>query len=156
MLWVLPPLYSSAECLPFIMTSFSAGGSSCHFVSTRTIPIDKPFLLFPRHVFSSFQGRSFFQPCFCFFSRSYRIVSVILAYFCRLFSSAISSLFLGKARTLMEFLRNTTALNALFYGGRKLFRGLRAHTWLQESSFSDRGISQTNPSIFSRIHEPPG
>jgi hypothetical protein len=48
------------------------------------------------------------------------------------------------------------ALNALFYGGRKLFRGLCAHTWLQESSFGNRGISQTNPSIFSRIHEPPG
>ena len=48
------------------------------------------------------------------------------------------------------------ALNALFYGGRKLSRGLRAHTWLQESSFGDRGISQTNPLIFSRIHEPSG
>ena len=32
------------------------------------------------------------------------------------------------------------ALNALVYGGRKLFRGLHAHTWLQESSFGDRGI----------------
>ena len=47
------------------------------------------------------------------------------------------------------------ALNALFYGGRKLFRGLHAHIWLQESSFGDRGISQTNPLVFSRIHEPP-
>ena len=35
----------------------------------------------------------------------------------------------------MEFLRNTSALNALFYEGRKLFCGLCAHTWLQESSF---------------------
>ena len=67
----------------------------------------------------------------------------------------------------MEFLRNTVALNALFtgkgfalntlfYGRRKLFRGLCAHTWLQESSFGKQGISQTNPSIFSRIHKPPG
>jgi hypothetical protein len=28
-------------------------------------------------------------------------------------------------------------LNVLFYGGRKLFHGLHAHTWLQESSFGD-------------------
>jgi hypothetical protein len=48
------------------------------------------------------------------------------------------------------------ALNALFYGRKKLFGGLCAHTWLQESSFGNRGISQTNPSIFSRIHKPPG
>jgi hypothetical protein len=54
------------------------------------------------------------------------------------------------------FTEEGCALNALFYGRRKLFRGLRAHTWLQESNFGDRGISQTNPSIFSRIHEPPG
>jgi hypothetical protein len=26
------------------------------------------------------------------------------------------------------------ALNALFYGGRKWFRGLRAHTWLQDQA----------------------
>jgi hypothetical protein len=123
------PPFSSAECLLFIMVPFSAEGSSCHFVSTRTIPIDRPFLLFPRHAFSSFQGRSFFQPCFCFFSRSCRIVSVVLAYFSRLLLPAISSLFLGKVRTLLQFLRNTAALNALFteegcalnalfYGGR--------------------------------------
>ena len=66
---------------PFIMAIFSAEGSYSHFVSTRTISIGRPFLLFPRHTFSSFQGRSFFQPYFCFFSRSRRIVSVILAYF---------------------------------------------------------------------------
>ena len=39
------------------------------------------------------------------------------------------------------FTEEGCALNALFYGERKLFRGLRAHTWLQESSFGDRGIS---------------
>jgi hypothetical protein len=137
------------------MALFSAGGSSCHFVSTRTISIGRQFLLFPRHTFSSFQGRSFSRPYFCFFSCSCRIVSVILAYFSRLLSSAISSLFLRKARILMEFLSNMAALNALFYRGRKLFRGLHAHAWLQESSFGDRSISQTNPSVFSRIHEPP-
>ena len=53
------------------------------------------------------------------------------------------------------FIEEGCAFNALFYEGRKMFRGLHAHTWLQESSFGDRGISQTNPSIFSRIHEPP-
>jgi hypothetical protein len=67
---------------------------------------------------------------------------MILAYFSRLLSSAISSLFLEKTRTLMEFIEeHGLALNALFYGGRKLFHGLCAHTWLQESSFGDRGIS---------------
>jgi hypothetical protein len=54
------------------------------------------------------------------------------------------------------FMEEGCAFNALFYEGRKMFRGLHAHTWLQESSFGDRGISQTNPLIFSRIHEPPG
>ena len=29
------------------------------------------------------------------------------------------------------------------------FGWLHAHMWLQESSFGDRGISQTNPSVFS-------
>ena len=48
-------LLLSTECLPpFIMAFFSAGGSSCHFVMTRVISIDIPFLLFPRHIFSSF------------------------------------------------------------------------------------------------------
>ena len=64
--------------------------------------------------FPLFQGRSFFRPYFCFFSCSYHIFSMILAYFSRLLLSAISSLFLGKVRTLMEFLRNTVALNGLF------------------------------------------
>ena len=91
---------------PFYNGPFFRGGSSCHFISTRTIPIDRPFLLFPRHAFSSFQGKSFFQPCFRFFSRSCRIVSVILAYFSRLLSSAISLLFLGKVRTFVIGLKS--------------------------------------------------
>ena len=32
------------------------------------------------------------------------------------------------------------------------FGWLRAHVWLQELSFGDREISQTNPSVFSQIH----
>ena len=44
-----------AECLSsFFMALFSARGSSCHFVRTRTISIDRPFLLFLRLIFSSF------------------------------------------------------------------------------------------------------
>jgi hypothetical protein len=44
-----------AECLPpFIMAFFSAGGSSYYFVRTKTISIDRPFLLFLIHIFSSF------------------------------------------------------------------------------------------------------
>ena len=36
------------------------------------------------------------------------------------------------------------------WAGNDLFFGwLHAHVWLQESSFGDRGISQTNPSVFS-------
>ena len=46
---VSSPFYNS----PF----FSAGRSSCHFVRTRAISIDRPFLLFPRHIFSSFSRR---------------------------------------------------------------------------------------------------
>jgi hypothetical protein len=51
-----------AECLPpFIMALFSAERNSCHFVRTRAISIDKPFLLFPRHIFSSFSRQKLFS-----------------------------------------------------------------------------------------------
>jgi hypothetical protein len=63
--------------------------------------------------FPLFQGRNFFRPYFCSFSCSRRIVCMILAYFSRLLSSAISSLFLGKARTLMEFIEEHGCIKCL-------------------------------------------
>jgi hypothetical protein len=46
------------------------------------------------------------------------------------------------------------ALNALFYGGRKWFRGLRAHTWLQESSFGDQVFSKQIPRSLAEFMNP--
>jgi hypothetical protein len=143
---VSSPFYSS----PFFplegapVTSLGQGSSPLtdHFCSSQ----DRSFPLFSRQKLLS----AILLLLFMFLP----YVCMILAYFSRLLSSAISSLFLGKARKLIEFIEEHDCiicleLNALFYRGRKLFHGLRAHTWLQESSFGDRGISQTNPSVFS-------
>ena len=154
-------LFLPAKCLsPFIMALFSTRGSSCHFVSTRTISIGRPFLLFLRHIFSSFSRQKLlltillllfmFQP-YCqrdfvlLFQASFICNIIIISWE----GEDINGV-LEEHGCVKWF-----ALNALFYGGRKLFRGLHAHIWLQESSFGDRGISQTNPLVFSRIHEPP-
>ena len=146
---------------PFIMTLFSTGGSSCHFISTRTISIGRPYPLFLRHIFSSFSRQKLLSVILL-------LLFMFLLYCQHDFSLLFQTLFIcniiiisWEGEDINGFLEEHGCikwftLNALFYGGRKWFRGLRAHTWLQESSFSDQDISQTNPSVFSRIHEPPG
>ena len=146
MLWVLPPLYSSAECLPFIMAPFSARGRSCHFVRTRTIPIDRPFLLFPRHAFFLFSRQKLLSTMllllFTFFPYRQRDFGLLFqapfTYNIIIISwkgEEINGV-LEKHGCIKWFALNVLfteegcALNALFYGERKLFRGLRAHTWL--------------------------
>ena len=60
-----------------------------------------------------FQGENFFRPYFYSFSCSRHIVCMILGYFSRLLLSAISSLFLGKARILMEFIEEHGCIKCL-------------------------------------------
>ena len=89
------PFYNS----PF----FPLEGALVTSLGQESSPLTNHFCSSQDKSFPLFQGKNFFQPYFYSFSCSRRIVCM-MAYFSRLFSSAISSLFLGKTRTLIEFI----------------------------------------------------
>ena len=103
-----------AECLPpFIMAISPLEGAPITSLGQRPFPLADHFFSSQDTSFPLFHDRNFFRPYFCFFLCSRRIVCMILAYFFRLLSSVISSLFLRKARTLIEFIEEHSCIKCL-------------------------------------------
>ena len=102
------------ECLPpFIIAIYPLEGASVTSLGQRPSLLIDHFCSSQDTSFPLFHGRNFFWPYFYFFSFSRHIVCMILVYFSRLLSSAISSLFLRKARTLMEFIEEHGCIKCL-------------------------------------------
>jgi hypothetical protein len=103
-----------AECLrPFIVAISPLEGAPVISLGQRPSPLTDHFCFSQNTSFPLFHGRNFFRSYFCFFSCSRHIVCMILAYFSRLLSSAISSLFLRNVRTLMEFIEEHDCIKCL-------------------------------------------
>ena len=102
---------------------------------------------FPRQLFLSFPARVFsWQKSHGCFLSSY-------CHHLRKISSNSNDGFMGKVQAINEVSATDGKIKYLAqtnWAGNDLFFGwLHAHVWLQESSFGDQGISQTNLSVFS-------